>query len=74
MEDKKIVDIRSDLWTEMTAPQLTEQREIIMDRLGKMVDFLGPDNSMSMTMMYNALQQALTDLNGLIDKKHTKKK
>lgn len=73
MENEPVL-VRSDKWTEMTTPQLVEQRELIMDRLSAMIDFLGPDNSPSMIMMYNALQQALTDLNQLIDVKSTKKK
>jgi len=64
--------VRSDLWNDMTLSQLSRQQEIVIDKVSKMYQLLGPQAGPSVQSIYAALQMALQDLNRLIDSR-TKK-
>ena len=67
MESEEI-EVRTDLWHEMDVNRLTHQRELILSKLGLLTTMtLSP----SMIGIYNALQNALQDINTLIDKNIT---
>lgn len=64
-EDWK-VNIRTDLWNTMTVHQLNVQRELILD---KIVILSTMTNTQTVFDIQSALQQALIQLNGLVDTK-----
>ena len=64
-EDWK-VNIRTDLWNTMTVHQLNIQRELILD---KIVILSTMTNTQTIFDLQSALQQALIQLNGLVDTK-----
>lgn len=64
-EDWK-VNIRTDLWNTMTVHQLNIQRELILD---KIVLLSTMTNTQTIFDLQSALQQALIQLNGLVDNK-----
>lgn len=68
------IQVRTDLWGEMAAPQLVHQRELLMTRMDALHKMAGPAGSPSLMAMYNAMQMGLADINQLIDKRSDTKK
>lgn len=66
--------VRSDLWPSMTLTQLTQQQEIVIDRINKLTSIMGIGYTESLRTMYGALQQANQDLARLIDHRSQKEK
>jgi hypothetical protein len=64
-EDWK-VNIRTDLWNNMTVHQLNIQRELILDKISILSMMT---NTQTVFDIQSALQQALIQLNGLVDNK-----
>jgi hypothetical protein len=65
--------LRSDLWPTMSVSQLSRQQELAIDKISKLHSMMGAAASPSLINIYGALQQALKDLNGLIDNRSTHK-
>lgn len=65
--------IRTDLWNTMTAPDLVNQRDILMTRMEKASRMFNHNTSPSILNMYSAMQQALKDINDLIDNRSSQK-
>ena len=69
------IQVRTDLWSTMTAPELIHQRELLMSRMDALFRMAGPAGSPSLMAMHNAMQMGLADINQLIDNRsNTKKK
>lgn len=66
-------EIRTDLWSKMTMQELTRQHELVMTRIVQIQSMLGPTSAPSLTMMHNALQQALQQLNHIMDNNNGKR-
>lgn len=65
--------LRSDLWPTMSVSQLARQQELAIDKVAKLHTMMGASASPSLINIYGALQQALRDLNALIDNRATQK-
>lgn len=59
--------LRSDLWPTMSLAQLARQQEIAITKISTLYSMATTNPSQSIQNIYAALQQALTDLNQLID-------
>lgn len=67
------VQIRTDLWNTMGTPELSHQRDLLMSRMEQASRMFDHNTSPSLITMYTAMQQALKDINNLIDTKSTQK-
>ena len=67
------VQIRTDLWNTMGTPELSHQRDLLMTRMEQASRLFSHNTSPSVINMYTAMQQALKDINNLIDTKSTQK-
>lgn len=68
------IQVRTDLWGQMSAPQLVTQRELLMDRLDSLHKMMSINASPSVLSMYNAMQMGLSDINQLIEHRSTNNK
>lgn len=65
--------IRTDLWNTMSAPDLVNQRDLLMTRMEKASRMFSHNTSPSVLNLYSAMQKALQDINNLIDNRSTQK-
>jgi hypothetical protein len=66
-------NLRADLWPTMSVSQLARQQELAIDKISKLHTMMGAQASQSLINIYGALQQALKDLNALIDNRSAQK-
>lgn len=59
--------IRSDLWTSMSVPELSNQQELITKKISLMTSMGGLMNMVTYRDMQGSLQSALAALSGLIE-------
>lgn len=64
--------VRTDLWGTMALPDLVTQRDLLVNRMEKTSRMFSSMMSPSVISMYSAMQMALNDINGLIDKQAKK--
>lgn len=64
--------VRTDLWGAMAMPDLVLQRDLLISRMEKTSRMFSNTMSPSIVSMYSAMQMALNDINGLIDKQAKK--
>ena len=67
------VQIRTDLWNTMGTSELSHQRDLLMSRMEQASRMFDHNASPSLITMYTAMQQALKDINNMIDTKSTQK-
>ncbi len=65
--DEPQYSIRSDLWPTMNINELSNQLHLVMEKLTKIASMMGSVPQPTYMHMYGALQQAMQDLNGLIE-------
>lgn len=61
------VSLRSDLWPTMNMMQLSQQQELVVDKLNKLNSLVALGYSESMRTMQFALERAMQDLTQLIN-------
>lgn len=66
------IQIRSDLWSTMSTTDLLHQRELVVTKLFTLGKMLSWSASPSVTNMYLTIQNALEQINSIIDSKTTK--
>lgn len=68
-------ELRSDLWPAMSVSQLYHQQELVLDKITKLRSIMpfGVAGTPAIAGMMVALQQAMMDLNLLIESKSTQK-
>lgn len=71
MTTERPADIRTDLWNTMSASELSQQRDIINERLSLLYSVAHSGTMPAARDIYLALSHALDDVNALIEN-HTK--
>lgn len=73
-ENDPSIQLRTDLWSTMTASQLNRQREMLLDKISKLQSIMGGIPHPSILNMHSALQLGLDDIGHIIDYKMAHKR